>query len=144
MSLTTPEWFRNKRWSHEIEESFFTRLGRSRSQRDQYLVIQAGELVSSRPDVALRLIAVYFESRTNAFHDSRAWNIKASALRRLGDFEASIEAYRSTLGVEAAHPGVQTDARVEYPYLVALHRLQKHYSHALETIDANVGDIAFP
>jgi len=144
MPRAPSEWFRNKRWSTEIEQSFFTRLARSRTQRDQNLVIQAVELVDSRHDVALRLIEVYFESRTEPFHDSRAWNAKASALQRLGEIEASVEAYRSTLEVEASQPGVQTGARVEYPYLVALHQIKKHYSHALETAEANSNDIAFP
>jgi hypothetical protein len=67
MPRAPSEWFRNKRWSTEIEQSFFTRLARSRTQRDQNLVIQAVELVDSRPDVALRLIEVYFESRTSRF-----------------------------------------------------------------------------
>lgn len=53
--MGSEDWYRNDEWNHEIEEIFFKKLGRSRSQKTQYLKIQAGYLVESHPDIVLRL-----------------------------------------------------------------------------------------
>jgi hypothetical protein len=142
MLRSRSEWFRNKLWSDEIERSFFSRLDRARTQRDQYLVIQAIELVESQPEITVRLVDIYFATRTVAFHDSRAFNAKAAALCAMGALEASVECYRSCLEAEASRSGVKTSAGVEYPYLVAIRRLREHYAHALQI--AELDEVAFP
>jgi len=40
-AMTATDWFRNREWNAEIEKDFLAQLARSRTQSDQYLVIQA-------------------------------------------------------------------------------------------------------
>ena len=54
--MAATDWFRNTDWNAENEKAFFEKLARSRTQRDQYLVIQALTLSKSHPQAALQLI----------------------------------------------------------------------------------------
>lgn len=95
------DWFRNGDWSPQIEADFQARLGRTHSQRDQYLVIQAITIESSHPKAALRLIEQYFATKTSDSHDVRALNARASAYIALGDDENAIRAMKQVLGIES-------------------------------------------
>jgi len=72
-------WFRQETWDEGIEQDFLARLSRSRSQRDQYLVIQALTIAKTFPSVALRLADHYFETKKDNFEDVRALSTKADA-----------------------------------------------------------------
>jgi hypothetical protein len=61
--VSSGDWYRNKDWNESIEENFYSKLKRARTQRDQYLVIQALTLADKHPDVTIRLVCVNFESR---------------------------------------------------------------------------------
>jgi len=138
------DWFRNATWSNEIEEEFFRRLARARSQRDQYLVIQAITLASLRPEITLRLVDLYFETRSALFDDARALVAKATALVAMGDLSAAAEAYRSVLACEKARQGLVTTAYLEYPFLVATERMESEYECALAVLEDRKSYVAFP
>ena len=70
--MSSDDWYRNEDWNESIEEHFYSKLKRARSQRDQYLVIQALTLADNHPKVTLRLVSEYFESRKDQFDDVRA------------------------------------------------------------------------
>ncbi len=57
--MSNTDWYRNTQWNEEIEKDFFTKLNRSRSKRDQHLVIQALSLTKNYPEVTLQLINHY-------------------------------------------------------------------------------------
>jgi len=61
--VSVDDWYRNEAWNPDIEKAFFEKLSRARSQRDQYLAIQAIELAPHLPHAALKLVDHYFETR---------------------------------------------------------------------------------
>ncbi len=63
--------------NESIEENFYSKLKRARSQRDQYLAIQALTLADDHPRTSLRLLDEYFVSRKDEFDDVRALLAKA-------------------------------------------------------------------
>jgi len=142
--MAMADWFRNTTWSKEIEEEFFRRLARARSQRDQYIVIQAITLARLRPEIALRLVDLYFESRSDLFDDARALVAKATAFAAMGDLPNAAEAYRSALACEKARPGLVTTAYLEYPFLVATERMESEYEGALSVLEDRKSHVAFP
>lgn len=77
------DWFRQEIWHEEIEKDFFAQLARSRSQRDQYLVIQALTIATRYPMVSIRLIDLYFETKKSSSDDVRALSARADAHLRL-------------------------------------------------------------
>ena len=76
--MSSEDWYRNENWNASIEEHFYSKLKRTRTQRDQYLVIQALTLADTYPEVSLRLVNEYFESRKDQFDDIRALLAKAN------------------------------------------------------------------
>ena len=138
------DWFRNGDWSPKIEADFQARLGRTRSQRDQYLVIQAITIESSHPKAALRLIEQYFATKTSDSHDVRALNARARAYLALGDDESAIKAMKQVLEIEGIRPSHKTNVFVEYPYLVATKGIRSEFADAVSVLESRSGDVAFP
>ena len=134
--MSRDNWYRNVTWNAEIEEHFFEKLRRSRSQRDQYVVLQAAALVRSHPEQTIRLIDYYFETRTDTFDDIRAHNARAEALVAMGQTGAAIEAYKAVLQCEAILPSFRTNARVDLPFLIAQERVESEYEYALQLLDS--------
>jgi tetratricopeptide (TPR) repeat protein len=142
--MATDDWFRNESWNPNVEEVFFGRLAKSRSQRDQYLVIQALTLASAEPAVALRLVDLYFESKRRPFEDVRALMARAKAYQSMGSLQDAIEALKQALEVERQKPNHKTTAYVDYPYLVATNRLASEYPDAKSILFERVRDVMFP
>ena len=142
--MATEDWFRNKKWNEEIENSFFAKLKRARSQRDQYLVIQASTLAKSHPEVTLKLVDYYFENRKDKFDDMRALLAKSEALLALGKIKEAMTAYRSVLAREDEFPNHQSDTYVRYPYIVATKLIETEYDNAVSVLKKNESRLAFP
>ncbi|MCP4976588.1 MAG: hypothetical protein GY931_10540 [Maribacter sp.] len=142
--MSKDDWYRNKEWNEEIENKFFAKLKRSRSQRDQYIVIQAGALNKIKPKVSLRLVDYYFETRKESFHDVSALLSRADALLELGEIDEAIEAYKCVLAAEEEFPSIKSNTYVEYPYIVATRQIEREYEFALETLKMHVGRLTFP
>lgn len=138
------DWYRREVWSAEVEREFLDRLRRSRSQRDQYLAIQAITLVRLRPDITLRLADLYFDTRTAAFDDSRVLAARGAAHEELGNVGEAVTAYCAALEREDEVPGFKTNAHLAYPYLVATRQIATNYVHALEVLDRHHDQVAFP
>src|SRR5690242_9822136 len=115
--MSSRDWFRNETWNESIEAAFFAKLARARD-KPQYLVIQAIHLLSSHPEISLRLLNKYFELN-DRFHQTRAFDAQAEAYLRLNDVEHAISSYKESLRAEKTVGGVQTRAWVELPFLVA-------------------------
>jgi hypothetical protein len=142
--MADSDWFRNKDWSAAIEQEFFAKLGRSRTQRDQYLVIQALTLAPTHANVALRLIDLYFSTKKSNFEDVRALSARATAYRSMKDLTQVFVAMKEILAIERERPQQKTTTYVDYPYLVASAGIESEYSGALEVLQERVGDLMFP
>jgi hypothetical protein len=126
------DWYRNLDWNDEIETDFFARLARSKSQRDQYLMLQALYLSESHPSVSLRLVDLYFDTRTDDFHDDRARRAAAAAHFALGGHVAALDAYLETLdGDDSSERNLHVSSPIEFAFLAARFRSKGHYKAAL-------------
>lgn len=142
--MSSDDWYRNKNWNAAIEEHFYSKLKRARAQRDQYLVIQALTLADNHPEVSLRLVDEYFESRKDKFDDVRALLAKANARRALSDLDGCISAFKEVLEREREFPNHQTGVYLDYPYLVATEKIESEYGNALGVLNEHVDRLAFP
>ena len=106
--MSSDDWYRNKDWNTEIEEAFYKKLSRARTQRYQYLVIQALALTDNHPNIALRLTDEYFESREDQFEDVRALLAQATAYISLGKQKETVTVYQAILAREKEFPKHQT------------------------------------
>lgn len=138
------DWFRQEVWHEEIEKDFFAKLARSRSQRDQYLVIQALTIATSYPMVSIRLIDLYFETKKSSFDDVRALCARADALLTAGQIESAITTMKEILAIERIKPNQKTNMFVDYPFLVATNNISSEYVDALAVLDERESDLVFP
>jgi len=142
--VSSDDWYRNKDWNESIEENFYSKLKRARSQKDQYLVIQALTLTDKHPKVSLRLVDEYFESRTEKYDDVRALLAKSNAFIALGDLERCLVTYKKVLQREREFPNHKTGVYLDYPYLVATQRIKHEFVGALDVLDENIDRLTFP
>jgi tetratricopeptide (TPR) repeat protein len=137
------DWFRNTDWSAQIEEEFFRKLDRARSQKSQYLRIQASTLRERRPEVALALLDQYF-GRGEHFDLAQGYLDQAHAYLALGNFEMAEKAYEKVLQREQDYPQLQTRAGFEFPLFVAVQKSSDQYERVLELIKTYESKIVFP
>ncbi|MBB1319942.1 hypothetical protein H5123_20210 [Shewanella sp. SR43-4] len=142
--MSSEDWYRNENWNASIEEHFYSKLKRTRTQRDQYLVIQALTLADTYPEVSLRLVNEYFESRKDQFDDIRALLAKANACKTLNDLDGCISAFKEVLGREREFPNYQTGVYLDYPYLVATQKIENEYANAVDVLNEHVDRLTFP
>ncbi|MGY3265505.1 hypothetical protein [Lysobacter sp. HA35] len=126
------DWYRNTKWDASVAEAFEAKLRRARDKA-QYLRIQACILASTCPEVTLQLLERYFALGEH-FDMALAHVDRAKAHLALGDMEAAFAAYEAALARERSFPGLLTNARTDYPYLVALLSAEQQYRSALEVI----------
>lgn len=142
--MSNEDWYRHEHWSPEIEKGFFEKLDRARSQRDQYLAIQALTLAPHDPAVALKLVDRFFETRNEEFHDLTVLMAQAEAYLSLGDFAESVDSYKAVLEHEKKHPGHRSNTRVTLPYLIAQHKVRSEYEFALDLLNETAEELTFP
>ncbi|MBA6381275.1 hypothetical protein H4J75_19255 [Colwellia sp. BRX10-1] len=142
--MSSDDWYRNNKWNDEIEALFYEKLKRARSQRDQYIIIQASHLSESFPLISLQLIDEYFEKRKDKFDDVRAYWAQSIAFMNLGDIDKAMEAYRAILKREEEFPNHQTTAYVDYPYIVATNAIESEYQNVLSVLTKHHSRLMFP
>jgi len=138
------DWFRNEIWNESIEKEFFSMLSRARSQRDQYLVIQALTLSKRLPQISLKLVDFYFESKKSDFEDIRALQAKADSCLALKNYDQAIESMKNILAIEKLRPNQKTSMFVDYPYFVATHKMKNEYSTSLLVLAERGNEAVFP
>jgi len=126
------DWYRNSTWDSAVAEAFEAKLRRARDKA-QYLRIQACMLASTHPRVTLHLLERYFALGEH-FDMAQAYVDRAKAQLELGNAEAAFSAYEAALVRERSFPDLVTNARTDYPYLVALQRAEHRYPSALAVI----------
>jgi tetratricopeptide (TPR) repeat protein len=140
--MTSKDWFRNTEWSPAIEQEFHKRLRRARD-KSQYLRIQACELTSSHPDVALDLLDQYF-ALGDSFDYAQAFVDQATAYLALGDLDKAIDSYEAALTREGQFPNYITQARIELPFLIAFKAIDRLHDRALEVLELARSLLTFP
>ena len=138
------DWYRNTEWNSKIEQDFHSRLKRSRSQRDQHLVIQALTLAKHHPKKALELVEFFFETRTNDFEDMRAYLAGADAYIELNDLDNTLIWYKKVLKREKEFPNHLSQTYLNFPYLVAKEKVEAEYKFALKVLSENADRATFP
>jgi tetratricopeptide (TPR) repeat protein len=136
------DWFRNTIWDAAIEEAFDEKLRRAR-RKEQYLRIQACTLARSHPEVALKLLDRYFALRDD-FDHAQAHVDRATALLTLGRVDEALAAYEAALAREAVFPNLQTQAYLDFPYIVATCGVREQYRRALELLHRHESRLMFP
>ena len=140
--MSRGDWFRHNDWNLEIEEDFNAHLRRARD-KVQPLKIQAAILAETRPAVAVRLLDRYFESGDTLFI-AQAHSTLAKARVNLGYVAGAAASFEAALQRETEFPNLKTNSFVEYPLLVAQHRLADRYHAALRVLESRKSDLAFP
>jgi tetratricopeptide (TPR) repeat protein len=135
-------WFRNTTWNDSVQRAFDKKLRRAH-KKDQYLRIQATTLARTHPDVALRLLDLYF-ALPEAVDRVQAHVDRATALLALGRVDEAIASYEAALAREARFPNPLTDAYVALPYLIATRGIRERYGQALQLLKAHESRLAFP
>lgn len=136
------DWFRHTEWDEDIESEFERRLKRAKD-KIQPLKIQAAALAETHPSVAIDLIKRYFASG-DTFFQADAHHTEATARMALGDVAGAVASYEAALRREAEFPNLKTNSYVEYPLLIAEHRLTQRYELALRVLAERKADLAFP
>ncbi len=122
----------------------FDKLSRARSQRDQYLVIQALTLTVRVPSATLELVDIYFDTRKDDFEDGRALLARAEAYLSMEKLPEAIQSYKDVLAREAEFPRYRTRTYLDLPYLIASRGVASEYEFALSVLADGLDDKAFP
>lgn len=129
------DWYRNTEWNHEIAATFHAKLARARSQKPQYLCIQAGCLAKRHPDAALGLIDQYLDT-DDTFHLATARDVQGQAYLALDQLDPAVSAFKQALLREEEFPNVTSNTRLDFPRLVALRRIREEYDYALDILNS--------
>ncbi|MDN3617192.1 hypothetical protein ACFFUS_11595 [Vibrio gallaecicus] len=142
--MSSEDWYRNEDWDETIEQAFYSKLKRSRTQKYQYMVIQALSLSENHPHVTLRLVDEYFETRNDDFEDVRALLAKAAAYKKVNQLDKCISTYKEIIEREKVSRTIQTQAYLDYPHLVATQKIEREYGEALRVLHEHFEQLTFP
>lgn len=140
--MSSEDWYRNTNWDADSEAAFRKKLSRARD-KSQYLRIQAGMIANKYPDAALQLLGQYF-LLDDTFDHAQAYDDQAAAYLSLGNIEAAIVAYESSLTRQAEFPKLRTQSYLWLPLLIATRSLKLRYEQAMSVLEANQGRVMFP
>jgi len=128
------EWFRNTKWNAPIAAEFHEKLAKARSQRDQYLGIQARTLVRIHPEIALELAVLLLDTQSSGSNSDLLCGLEARA-EALGELQRTDElcaAYREVFALLEVSPSLGSLALYNYPMYVARLKISAEYDVALE------------
>jgi tetratricopeptide (TPR) repeat protein len=135
------DWYRLKTWSLADQEAFWTRFNRSRSvsSRTQYLLIQAGCLLSVG---SIDLVAAALALVDRVLHDyaddtflSDAHHTRAQCLSALQRFDEAFASYRQAFSARRSHPGMQNLAHLDFAWLIVKTERADLHDEALQNLD---------
>jgi len=143
--MSSDDWYRNTDWNIEIEEAFFKKLGRARTQKLQYLRIQAGYLSDTHPEITLKLLEEYFEPaiKDNHFDIAQAYLEQASAFVSLNKILKANNAFKKALQREKEYPNMKTGAWKIYSIFIVRTKQKNKYDEILEVL-ATHDRLTFP
>ncbi len=132
--MASEDWYRNEKWNEEIEEAFFVKLKRSRSQKTQYLKIQAGYLVGNYPEVTLRLIKYARENCPDEFWEQDFCLYESKAHYRLTKYEKAISCAYLSVEWRIKKPNHKTEIPYWLSELVLRTESAKDYEKSLDIL----------
>jgi tetratricopeptide (TPR) repeat protein len=136
--MSKTDWFRRTTWSDADREDFNARLKRSRGEgnKAQYLRIQAGHLADvGHHTAAIELLDRLFAEFPQRIELAQAHRQKAESLAKLGQIEAAVKEYRVALQTERDFPNVQTNAWLDFGWLVVERQLRDYYHEVSQVLD---------
>jgi tetratricopeptide (TPR) repeat protein len=136
------DWCQKTSWNADVEAAFFDRLARARN-KVWYLRIQASWLVSSHPEVALRLLDRYFALGADTDEAEAHFN-RGRAYAALRNMDAALAAFEAALAREDAYPLFRTWAFIELPALIAVERKSALYDRAVAVLTMHKDQLTFP
>jgi len=139
MKMATGDWYRNNNWNAEIEEKFFEKLSKSRSQRDQYIVIQAITLARKKPQAALNLIELYYNTKTTNYHDDQALLTRIDAHKTLGDESTVLSLYKNALALDIS----SINFKLDFIFYVTAKHIETEYKAAYQLLPETLDDLVF-
>lgn len=141
------DWYRQRAWGAAERSIFFERLGRARkANRAQYLYIQALELrEAALPEAALELLALAGDEPAN-IHSAAILSETGRCHEALGRVELALEQYRAAAERQGEVGQIQTQAWLDYCWLVAVRQLREHFGAAQELLSrfSGRGGLVFP
>jgi tetratricopeptide (TPR) repeat protein len=149
--MSDENWYRNKKWNKEIEDSFFARFKRSRGDfsRSQQLRIQGASLLGTKKKENVMVAKMLLERCDKDYPDDpfRAATYLDLAMCRafLGDVVGAIEDYRRAVKREIDYPNMSCYSAIAFSYFVAEKKLEKYYDEILNELERmKTGSVVFP
>ncbi len=142
--MSSADWYRNEKWNQKIEESFFSKLKRARSQKTQYLKIQTGYLAESYPDAALRLSDYARKNCPDEFWEQEFCLFESMALFKKGKHEEAIEKAYESVNWCVKKPNTQTEIPYWLSKLILLTERKDDYKKCLDILEELHTDTPFP
>lgn len=148
--MSNPEWYRQTKWTSEIATAFEERLAKSRSQRGEYLRIQAITLADTLEPAnaipAIELARRRLEHEESVLHAAQMHAVIAQAFTTLGKIPEALESYRRSVALENARRNVRGHHYIDFAWFAATYKLAEHYDEVLETMERNMteSDLVFP
>jgi tetratricopeptide (TPR) repeat protein len=142
--MPTKDWFRNESWNDEIREAFFKRLHRSRSNKAQYLRIQAHHLAKKHPDAASELLDLIFSEYPEKMELSAAYLQRAELAINKRQLSEAIKWLRMALQHQRLYPNVITNAHLVFGKLVIENKVKELFEEAKSVLAKYEQHNAFP
>lgn len=142
--MSLDDWYRNEAWNQEIEDFFFRKLSRARSQKAQYLKIQAYYLIDSAPDVVLKLATYFRVNCQDDFWEQELCLCESKAYFNLSNTNQAIVKVKEALNWLIKKPNTKTDAPYWYAELVLRKEISEEYSPCVEALKTFHYETPFP
>lgn len=136
-------WFRNTKWSKEIEDYFFSKLNKSKSDfhKSQYLNVQSIVLFEhGLLDEALNLCDILLERYSNQKDIIfSAYHLKARIYEQKGDIEKSLENY--LLALEKEQLSIyRENVFLTFGLFVLKYKQEKYYKKIIDIYNEKLRD----
>ena len=128
------DWYRMTDWTEEGAAHFEKKIARARSQKAQYLTLQAYHLLDRRPDISLKLLDRAEEADVERYEGGRINNFRAEANLRLGNIEKVLSSYERSMRAQRVPGAIITSSALDYAFIVAYFRIEDKYDAALKIV----------
>lgn len=144
------DWYRKKEWTPEASREFERQLSRSRSQKSEYLRIQALTLADSlneeSANSAIDLARRFLSLKESGVGVAQMHAAIAKAYSTLGNAPEAIKEYKEALKAELKWPNSRGYHYLDFAWFVVTHEHSSEYEEALLYINSNKQDqdLIFP